>query len=245
MIERIREHKRAMTAKIRVVGFDLDDTLWEVEPVILRAEQALAGWFREAVPSFRYDRVHLRRIRDQVLETEPHLSGRLTELRRRILIGALEETSPDLKATTIADDAMKVFLEHRHRIEPYPGVAETLAELSRQYTLAALTNGNANIHRTDIGHHFDFSFSAEEIGAPKPHAALFEAALSHAGVEASEMVYVGDDPKLDIDAANRAGLKTIWIRRDLRQGEGETRPNETISQVTELPGALARLNRAD
>ena len=49
--------------------------------------------------------------------------------------------------------------------------------LAQRYTLGALTNGNADIYKTDAAQYFDFAFSAEDMGASKPHPAMFQAAL--------------------------------------------------------------------
>ena len=39
---------------IRVIAFDLDDTLWYVGPVIKRAESILADWLEKEVPGYSY-----------------------------------------------------------------------------------------------------------------------------------------------------------------------------------------------
>ena len=60
--------------------------------------------------------------------------------------------------------------------------------LGEHYTLGALTNGNADIYKTDAAEYFDFAFLAEDIGAAKPHPDMFHAALREAGVAAADIV---------------------------------------------------------
>jgi FMN phosphatase YigB (HAD superfamily) len=48
-----------------------------------------------------------------------------------------------------------------------------------------------------------------EIGARKPNAQLFQAALDELGIPAGQVIYVGDDPRLDVAAARRIGMRTI------------------------------------
>jgi FMN phosphatase YigB (HAD superfamily) len=55
------------------------------------------------------------------------------------------------------------------------------------------------------------------------------------------MVYVGDDPIKDVDAANAVGLHTIWMRSNSSSNEGESNPDETINDIRELPDAIRRL----
>ena len=40
-----------MLSNVRAVAFDLDNTLWDVEPVIARAEIRLHDWLRQNWPS--------------------------------------------------------------------------------------------------------------------------------------------------------------------------------------------------
>ena len=61
-------------------------------------------------------------------------------------------------------------------------------QLAGHYVLGTLTNGNADIQRLGLSDYFSFSFSAEQVGAPKPAPNLFHAALDHTGVKAEEMI---------------------------------------------------------
>jgi len=219
---------------IKVVAFDLDDTLWYVDPVIIRAEGILRDWFRVHVTGFEYDSRNMGQFREQVLTQQPELAGRLTDFRYRVIETALTSHGvPD--APRIASEAMQVFLTARNQVEFFEGAIDAIADLAGQYQLGALTNGNADIHRLGLGQYFTFAFSAEDVGAPKPAPDLFHEALSHTGVEATEMVYVGDDRIKDIDAANAVGLKTIWLRNERRSHAAESEPDAVIEDISELP----------
>lgn len=242
-----RAHRVAQTMSerghLKVVGFDLDDTLWEVRPVIIAAEKTLSQWLIREVPGFDYDPERLRAARSDVVERQPELVGKLTELRRQVLLSVLKEHVSHDRAVSTAQAAMDVFLEARNRVELFDGAHDALRILKRRFMLGALSNGNADIHRIGLGEHFDFAFSAEDVGAPKPDSALFEAALSHSGADPHQMVYVGDDPRLDVDAANRFGLKTVWIRKSDDDEPGETEADVTIRHVRDLPDAIAKIER--
>jgi HAD superfamily hydrolase (TIGR01549 family) len=226
---------------IEVIGFDLDDTLWAVTPVIIRAEQTLNAWLAEAAPDLRYDVVSMRELRHDVLQRQPSLVRKITELRRQIIVQALIN-SDVTQADEIADQAIEVFLAARNQIEFFDGALEVLGKLETTHRLGALSNGNADIHRIGLSHLFDFAFSAEDVGAPKPDPALFKKALSHTGVDPHRMVYVGDDPLLDVDAANQVGLKTIWLDHG-NKPIGISQPDITIFNIRELPGAIDTLSR--
>ena len=118
-----------------------------------------------------------------------------------------------------------------------------IEQLARHYRIGALTNGNADIYKTDAGDYFDFAFLAEDVGASKPALALFRAAIERAGVAAAAIAHVGDSPAHDVAGAREAGMKTVWFNPgaepwDPAQG---ARPDATVRQLTELPSALAAL----
>lgn len=227
---------------IKVIAFDLDDTLWAVTPVILRAEARLGEWLRCNVPRLRYDVESMRALRREVIAADPALTGRITELRRRIIEEAMLRSGIGrAEAAHFSNEAIEVFLHARNQIELFDGALDVIRRLSRSYVLGALTNGNADIRRLGLSEFFRFAFSAEDVGAPKPEDALFRAALAHTETAPGEMIYVGDDPLLDMDPANRLGINTIWVRREGEQRVGETTPDQVVNHVREVPHAIARL----
>lgn len=230
---------------IKVIAFDLDDTLWEVTPIILRAETKLNQWLQLNVSALTYSVEDMRHLRREVLEKDPALAGRITELRRRVIEEAMRKSGIGAsEATRLSRDAIEVFLHARNQIELYDGALETIRELSQAYVLGVLTNGNADVRRLGLADYFDFAFSAEDVGAPKPQANLFNAALLKTGAHPAEMVYVGDDPLLDMDPANRLGINTIWVKRPGDQRAGETAPDEIVDHVRDVPAAIGRLAAA-
>ncbi len=223
---------------VRVIAFDLDDTLWPVKPVITGAEKALNRWLGGSIRDWPAAARNMGAIRDQLLIRDPTLSYQLTELRCKCITEALDRHGKS-NARQIAEEAMEVFLHARHDVEYFDGAEECLADLSTRFVLGALSNGNADVRRLTIASHFSFSFSAEDVGAPKPAPNLFEAALAETRVSASEVVYVGDDPILDIDAANRFGMRSIHvINGKTSQKVGDTEPDLVIEHIRDLPHAI-------
>lgn len=227
---------------IRVIAFDLDDTLWQVGPVIIKAEQKLGQWLASEVPNLKYSVTAMRQLRAEVLKEHPSIGHRLTEFRRRLIEKAmLKSDIPAEHASLMSQRAMEVFLTARNEVVFFDGALEVLGQVARDYQLGALTNGNADIERLGLGNHFSFAFSAEQVGAPKPAPDLFLAALEYTSCEPHEMVYVGDDPIRDVDSANKLGIHTVWVRNDSRPGPGETNPDRAIDDIRELPAAIEHL----
>lgn len=228
---------------IQVIAFDLDDTLWAVKPIIINAEQRLDDWLKQEVPGLIYDVGSMRQLRHELLKEEPGLVNKITEFRRRLIERAMLLSHINgNEATDLSNRAMDVFLTARNQVKFFDGTIETLSILAERFILGALTNGNADISRLGLDTYFSFAFSAEEVGAPKPADNLFRRALAHTHTEPRQMIYVGDNPVLDIDAANRVGLHTVWVKHHAGQeNTGETSADENIDQIKQLPQAIDRM----
>ncbi|MEX1237617.1 MAG: HAD family hydrolase, partial [Pseudomonadales bacterium] len=140
---------------IKVIAFDLDDTLWEVAPIIHRAEATLGAWLAQEVPQLAYNIETMRALRHEVLAQSPSLAGKITELRRRVIETAMIRSgvSP-AEADQRSRNAMEVFLAARNQIELFDGALDAVSALAGQFILGALTNGNADIGRLGLGHLF-------------------------------------------------------------------------------------------
>ena len=223
---------------IRVVAFDLDDTLWPLRPVLLRSESILTDYLKRQ-HNITYSREKLAPLRDQVLQREPRLAGMVGQFRLELLRLLMMESGQDAEvAGRNSRRAFEVFLEARNQVTFYDGALDTLAELKPLYRLGSLSNGNADIRATGLSSFFSFGFSAEDVGAPKPDPALFHAAIEATGAEPHEMVYVGDDPDKDIKAAADAGLCTVWANHGQVSFSGSQPADGTIENLRELPRLL-------
>jgi len=55
---------------------------------------------------------------------------------------------------------------------------------------------------------------SELAGCRKPDAAIFLTAAAHLGAQPNDVLFVGDNPEVDIWGAHRAGMRTAWLHRD-------------------------------
>ena len=137
---------------IRLITFDLDDTFWETTPAIQSAETALRDWLAAHAPRLGDFPIEaLGAIRRMLVEQEPALRHRISELRRRILQHALQDAGyPADEANGLAEQAFQVFLDARHEVQIFPDVQPTLEFLANHYTLGVITNGNADVRRLGL-----------------------------------------------------------------------------------------------
>lgn len=200
-------------SRLRLITFDLDNTLWPVAEVIERADRASSIWLQARFPELA-DRLTvpaLHAVRDRLVLDQSHYWQNLTRLRLDMLKLALTGLGIGThEADVAANAAFEVFYRERNRVTLFAGARELLETLGRHYVLGALSNGNANLERVGIRDLFQFHHNAESVGAAKPAAAMFEAALASAGVDASEALHVGDHPHEDVDGARHAGFDSVW-----------------------------------
>lgn len=199
---------------IRAVAFDLDDTLWDVGPVILRAEERLHEWLREHCPRIveRVSREEMRAARERLARSEPHNAHDFTYLRLTALAAHARECG---YGEEVAQLAFRVFFEARNELQPYADVQPALERLRKRYTLASLSNGNADLELIGLAPLFSVSLNARQIGAAKPHPRCFQQLARDLRLAPGNILYVGDDPLLDVEAARSAGLRTAWMNRGL------------------------------
>jgi putative hydrolase of the HAD superfamily len=232
---------------VSVITFDLDNTLWDVEPVLLRAERAQQDWLLEHRPGTAetFDHEALFTFKKSVWQRNPHLTHHVSQMRIQMLYELQVAAGyGEDEARGGAEAAFAVFLRERQQVELYEKALGVLEQLARRYTLGALTNGNADIYKTDAAEYFDFAFLAEDVGASKPHPDMFQAALEQAGVPAAEIVHVGDDPDHDVRGAREMGMRTVWVNLRGKAWPGGERADEEIEDLQQLPAAIERIHSA-
>lgn len=231
---------------IQLVTFDLDNTLWETESVVVAAEQTLLDWLERHAPLFtqRLDRHARRQVRDAVLAAHPELRHRVTALRIAILNQGLRSAGySDAQANELALAGFEVFLEARHALTFFPHCEALLEELSRHYLLATISNGNADVRRLGLAKYFKVIVSADEVGISKPDAAPFRTALEQAGIGADQALHIGDHPVDDIQGAQDAGLHSLWFNRLGLEWPGSQPADGEVRCLSEIPGWLRNYQR--
>lgn len=219
----------------RAVLFDLDDTLWPIAPVILQAEQTLFAWLADHAPRVaeRFTIESLRQARLELLAQRPEFQLDLGALRRAGLEAAFEQAGEDISKVELA---MVEFFAARNAVIPYDDVLPGLLRLKGKVLIGSVTNGNADLQTIGLAHHFKASVSAPQFGRAKPDPAIFHAACDALGVAPIDAVYVGDDLILDVQGAQRAGLRGVWMNRTAsrRHLEVGVQPDAIVADFDEL-----------
>jgi FMN hydrolase / 5-amino-6-(5-phospho-D-ribitylamino)uracil phosphatase len=217
-----------------VLSFDLDDTLWPVEPVIAAAEQELLSWLRARYPRTLNGRglESFSALRAAVAERFPERGHDMSFLRHRALEDLFAAAG---HPESLADEAFEVFFSARNRVEFYDDVRPSLERLRTRYRLFAVSNGNADLQRCGIDDLFAGHITARAAGAAKPDPRIFAQLAELAGVAPQRVLHIGDDPLADVVGATRAGMQAVWLNRGARDWPRDLPPPaRTISTLAEI-----------
>lgn len=233
---------------IKLVTFDLDDTLWSVMPVVTRADTLLWEWLEIEAPEFvhRFSRSDFSEgsaMRKALIASYPEISHSVSEIRLRLLEEGFIEVGYDRsQAAKLSAAAFDYFIKYRHAVTPYDQAIPMLRALKEMdLQIAALSNGNADIHQTPLAPWFDFQFNADSVGTAKPDSLMFLKALDKAGARASETVHIGDHPINDVQAAKQLGCHTIWINPEGTAWPMAVNADHHISCLSEIPATIRKL----
>ncbi len=222
-------------SKIKAISLDLDDTLWPVWPTIGKAEETLALWLAEkapqtvplcAIPGYQ------RQIREEMPALRPDLGNDLSALRREAIRVLLQRAGEDPQ---LAEPAFDVFFEARQRVTFFDDALPALQFLKAKFPMVALSNGNADLQKVGIDAYFQAAFNPLNLGVGKPDPKMFHAGAQALGVLPEQVLHIGDDPHLDVLAAQRAGLQAVWVNREAKAWTHDTQAAPyTVSSLKQL-----------
>ena len=122
------------------------------------------------------------------------------------------------------------------------GAEELVRYLAKKYPLTVVTNGFVEVQyekfdKSGLRDCFAHIVLSEEVGCQKPNPRIFEEALRMNGLQAEDVVMIGDSWNSDIQGAINAGIDQIWIRKSndpLPEGQSATYLVQSLSEVREI-----------
>jgi putative hydrolase of the HAD superfamily len=200
--------------KVRAISLDLDDTLWPIAPTLVHAERVLKDWLAIHAPlslSVYEDQEIVQGLREAVKAQFAHALHDLSAMRTELMALVLEKAG---YTRALAQPAFEVFFEARQHIEFYDDALPAIVRLAKKYPLVALSNGNADVTRLEIGAYFHSAVSAQGVGVAKPHPDIFHHTAKHLKLQVHEVLHVGDDVHTDVEGARAAGMQAVWLNRE-------------------------------
>ena len=132
----------------------------------------------------------------------------------------------------------------RRELSRVPGALEALRALRQKFGIGLVSNAQLLFTLPELRQVglptelFDPLVISSQAGVRKPSPRIFEQALERARAAPSEVLYVGNDPKDDVDGAAAVGLRTCRVDDPRQQGEGAHRPDLRLRSVAELAAAI-------
>ncbi len=207
---------------IKAVFFDLYHTLIRYEPPREESEaRALKDFGIEVKPEvlrrplviadeFIYQEIARTPLRQR---SETERRALFAEHQAILLKEAGIETSEQL-----VRDLLDKMQQIKTKMVLFDDVIPALTELkSKGLILGLISNVDRDItallNELKLPSLLQVVVTSQEVGFNKPQPEIFRAALTRAGVQASEAMYVGDQYQIDIVGAKQAGIKGILLDR--------------------------------
>ena len=195
------------------IGFDLDDTLYDNLPVLLTAEDELHNFLISNYPETTLLSVKdWTNLRMQLVAQTPSLKSDFTTARLQALYIGFQVCgySPE-ECKQGSQQALSHFLRWRNKVNITSDVHQLLNDLSQQFTLFVISNGNADITQCGLAPYFDFAIRPSQTTPMKPAADLFIQAEERLGLSGDDILYVGDHPVSDIVGSGQMGWQNAWL----------------------------------
>ena len=218
---------------VRALLIDLDDTLYDERSYVLSGFRTVAGIIAGRFPTVAPERL----LGEMIAELDAHGRGKVFD---RVLDHVGAGADPQLVQTLV-----QAYRDHRPTIALWPGVAQALAELARDYRTAVITDGlglmqRRKVEALGIEGLVEAVFYCWEHEAPKPDPACYLAALERLDARPEDTVVIGDNPRHDMAAARAVGCRSIRVLsgRFAGLGDGGFPPDATARKFTDVTKIL-------
>ncbi len=222
----------------RAVFFDLDDTLIDRAGAFTRYVDSLISRYPVAFPEAR---------RAEAVAWLHAADGR-GGVSRSAFCQQVTEAFPGLGLTP--DALWEDMASHLPRfVREDAGVCDWVVSVARSRPVAVVSNGSARVQRAKLARAgladvLPDVFLSGEVGASKPDARIFQAALAQVGRLPEEVLHVGDDAERDVVGAARLGMATCWVSHGRPWPSGLPPPTFTVpcisSRIEDIAGVLSR-----
>ena len=222
---------------VQAITLDLDNTLWDIFPVVEKAEIEIYRYIEKHFPRVaeHCSSEDLRDLRNEIFRNRTDIQHDLTEVRRVAYARVLEQAG--YADNGKSQELTEYFVKFRNQVELYPDVQGALEQLAAKFPIVALTDGNADLEAIGIDQYFLENISAAKVGVMKPAPKGFLMACELTGSKPGNTLHIGDHPNYDVFGAKNAGLQAMWMRRNNEIWTEEFEPDycvDSLEQAVEI-----------
>jgi putative hydrolase of the HAD superfamily len=225
---------------LRAIFFDIDDTLFSTsEFADVARRNAVRAMVRSGL-NVEFDEA-LRELKEVVAEFSSNYDHHFEKLLVRF---PPEATRGANHAVIVAAGVIAYHETKWRQLLPFKDAVEALRALARTDLIRGIITDGLMVKqaekllRLDVYRYLtpEAIFISDQVGIGKPNPKIYLKALKRLGLEPAETMYVGDNPRADIDPPNRIGMVTVRHRGTgkFASVEGETRARYEIANFHEL-----------
>src|SRR5262245_48177004 len=225
---------------LRAIFFDIDDTLYSTSEFSEVARSNAIDAMIEAGLALPREQllVELEEvIREFSANYEHHFDKLLLRIPRRFYKGV--NPAVLVAAGVIAYHETKV-----RQLAPYEDAIEVLRVLSKTNLILGIITEGLEVKQAEKLVRMRITsflspnaiFISHQLGISKPNPKIYQRACSDLNIKPVETMYVGDNPRNDIDPPNSIGMITVRMRRGGKHQneEGATRPTKEVQNYWDL-----------
>jgi HAD superfamily hydrolase (TIGR01549 family) len=244
---------------IRGVIFDVGDTLLTQEPLVgspsnMRGAADIAPLVRPFIKAGLTDEQLAESfgeaLQEALVDAYQHECA-LPDV-HRVLAHVLDEMDWEPSSEAIEVLLPAYFEPWYKAMQPLPKAVRVL-QLLREAGLRIAAIANVlygedllleRLRTLGLAPHLDAVVISTELGWLKPHPAPYRAAAQRLGLSPQTLVMVGDDWEIDVRAAQRLGIRSVWLRSADMQPHRESAA-AVIDDLGDLIPAIAELDQQE
>ncbi|HHV65011.1 MAG TPA: HAD family hydrolase [Peptococcaceae bacterium] len=239
----------------QIIFFDCMETLIDMEEIPGVREYALWAYAGSGVEtyweSFQEYLDHYIAVRKELQDSPPFYKEYELKERLSLVVERTEakrgkqNNSRDFRTAEIVHSLYSTFWpKYKAKCFASGEVYAALSFLTRQgFTLGVVSNflvkGGIQeiLEEQGIANYFDFIVASADVGWKKPHPAIYQMALAKAGVNAQEVIFIGDDYENDYLTPQKLGFTTLLFDKNNAYPHLERR----FTGFAELPDLLQQI----
>lgn len=240
-----------MESPLRVVCFDMDDTLWDLSRTYVRAHEAWLSFLRQvpggsAVAEAYLDPFGWEETYDGIFRDFPGIESDFSRVRKEAFRRACVRFGVD--ADAVVEPSYQAWFRERNRPALFDDAVPVLKQIRAMgFMVGAVTETDAVLEDVPgLGGLFDFTVLSSAVGCGKSSEKFYQTAVqraaevSGADILPEQCVMVGDNYKKDVLVPHGVGMRSVWFDNP------ESYPRKVMGDAPPEPplvcmGRIARL----